>query len=349
MDEETKKEILERFEALPKDIQNVILSSDYPSKVATIAEKFLLSEEQQTNLSNEAMFVMIGLERPNSFVENVHKSLGIPTDKANLIATEVNQKVFLEIREALKQVHPQETADAAPPEVILNRRTFAPPPSPRSNPLMPNGFIPPSKAMPPPTAPPQAPPSPFTAPKRFSLPPQKTAFTPPAPKPPASAPPNLPSGTVSSNNSGTMWQQFQRPPQNTPEKTPPAPQVQTKPPLAAVIPTKPRMEAPAPKPPVFTPPASTPTPPALQALPPQPPQRTVEKPITSLTPPPPPPARPAPPQRPVWQPSITPFGTPGKPLTPTEKGIVEQKLTSTTAALREEKKYSTDPYREPVE
>jgi len=177
MDEKVKKEILQRFEQLPKDIQNVILSSDFPSKIDVIRQKHQLTEEQGTDLSNEAMFVMIGLERPNDFIENIRKNIGLPTEKANMVAGEVNDTVFKQIRESLKNVHgPSEPESIAnDPETILNRRTFVVPPAPpRPTPLTPHGFN-----MPQPT----------------SLPSQK-----PAP----SAPPNLPTGPAS-------WQTFEQP------------------------------------------------------------------------------------------------------------------------------------------
>lgn len=128
MDEKLKKELVERFATLPKDVQNVILSSDYPKKIEGIAEKYALSEEQNTDLSNEVMFVMIGLERPTAFVENVRKTLGLPSETANKIVAEVNETIFKLIRESLKQIHPADHEE--PLETILNRRTFTMPPAP---------------------------------------------------------------------------------------------------------------------------------------------------------------------------------------------------------------------------
>ena len=169
MDEELKKEILSRFEKLPNDIKRVILSSDFPRKISAIREKHLLTPEQEVDLSDEATFVMIGLERPGAFVENVRKELSIPYEKASAIALEVNETVFKEIRESLKQIHTREPE--APTESALNKREFGLPP-------------PPTKIS-------------------FTPPPSTPPATAPMPKPADEAPGNLPTGEKSS-----AWERY---------------------------------------------------------------------------------------------------------------------------------------------
>jgi|GEM_PF-1449079 len=129
MDERLKKEIFQRFENLPEDVQAVILSSDFPQKIETIREKHSLTIDQAGDLSNESTFIMIGLERPSAFVDNVRKTLDLTPEKASAVATDVNELIFKEIRESLKHIHakdepsakmPIETAPAAP-------KTFEPP------------------------------------------------------------------------------------------------------------------------------------------------------------------------------------------------------------------------------
>lgn len=121
MDENLKKEIVARFDALPKDIQNVILSSDFPEKIKKVREKFGLSEEGEADLSNESTFVMIGLEHPNDFIENVRKALSLPPEKAKAVALEVNETIFKQIRESLMKIHQDDTPA---PEEIINKREF---------------------------------------------------------------------------------------------------------------------------------------------------------------------------------------------------------------------------------
>lgn len=195
MDEKQKKEILNRFDALPKDIQQLILSSGFPQKISGVSEKHLLSKEQEDTLSNETMFVMIGLEHPNDFVENIRRELKITPEKAAAVAVEVNEKVFKEIRAALMALHEERRPPSA--ERMINHAPLMPPVTPpfvkqSAPPLAPKPMTPAiSQFSPAPLrrpTPPIFPPA--IAPVSQSKPPQGTVGV----RPTAVPPPNLPTG-----------------------------------------------------------------------------------------------------------------------------------------------------------
>lgn len=102
MDEETKKTLAERFDALPKSVQEVITSSHYEESLVEISKKHDLSIEQMGALEIETTMVMMGLAPAKDFARNIEKQLKIETGKAYEIEKEINEKVFLRIKDLLK-------------------------------------------------------------------------------------------------------------------------------------------------------------------------------------------------------------------------------------------------------
>ncbi|MBU6430843.1 hypothetical protein KGQ29_00480 [Patescibacteria group bacterium] len=100
----TKEILRTQFNKLPKDIQNAIMSVNLRSKMELIARKNNLHIDQAQILENETVFVMLGLEHPSDLVENIVKNLEISEEKAEAIAKDINNEIFLKIRESLKKI-----------------------------------------------------------------------------------------------------------------------------------------------------------------------------------------------------------------------------------------------------
>ena len=94
----------ERAKKIPKEVQEAIVSVDRRRRLANIAKNYQLHIDQAGVLDNETVLVMLGLESPDDFVGNITRELGISPAQAQLIANEVNQDIFLPIRESLKQM-----------------------------------------------------------------------------------------------------------------------------------------------------------------------------------------------------------------------------------------------------
>lgn len=114
MDEKTTQAIKERFSALPKTIQDAILSSDYQNTLIEIGKKYGLTVEQLGILEQETTLVMMGLTSPNSYRSDLQSQMGAGVDSSKIggIVDEVNNKVFFAIRELLKLMNlsPEEVA-----------------------------------------------------------------------------------------------------------------------------------------------------------------------------------------------------------------------------------------------
>lgn len=102
MDEKTAQMIKERFDALPKMIQEVILSTNYEETLLEIGKKYNLNVEQLGILERETTLVMMGLTPTKDFETELTRELNVDKIKGFQIVKDINEKVFLKIRELLK-------------------------------------------------------------------------------------------------------------------------------------------------------------------------------------------------------------------------------------------------------
>jgi hypothetical protein len=102
MDDKTKKLIKERFDALPESIQEVITSSNYQDTLIEIGGRYSLNVEQLGSLELETTLVMMGMTPLADFETELTREVNVDKEKGTQIFKEVNEKVFLKIRELLK-------------------------------------------------------------------------------------------------------------------------------------------------------------------------------------------------------------------------------------------------------
>jgi len=102
----TTEEILkEQYQNLPQAIKDFIKSSNFDVKMQTITNRLNLNLDEAAVLENEIIMVLIGLSHPKDFVENLCREMAIPNEKGREIAKEVNNEIFLAIREMLKKIY----------------------------------------------------------------------------------------------------------------------------------------------------------------------------------------------------------------------------------------------------
>lgn len=78
----------------PQKMQKAISDSVWPKRVGEIALKYSLTEEQTTILQNLVLFVIIGVEEPETFAYSVEKELGISKLLAEQIVADADVRVF---------------------------------------------------------------------------------------------------------------------------------------------------------------------------------------------------------------------------------------------------------------
>jgi len=105
----TKDELYEKFKNLPEDIRESFLSIDTYDTIKKIVDKYKLHIDQSGKLSEEIGFVMLGITRPDDFLDNLQDKLGISLETAGEITKDINVSIFFPIRESLEEINSQHT------------------------------------------------------------------------------------------------------------------------------------------------------------------------------------------------------------------------------------------------
>lgn len=98
-----QQQIQERLEQLPTNVQEAILSAEFDQKIQFIGSSAKLHIDQLQRLSDLTMLVMLGFREMNDFKGLLQDQVGISAETAEKIANDVNQQVFLSIRESMKK------------------------------------------------------------------------------------------------------------------------------------------------------------------------------------------------------------------------------------------------------
>lgn len=110
----TDKELKQKLESLPTDVQNAIFGVETTEVIANIQQKYKLHVDQTGKLAEEVGLVMLGFSRPNEFVGKIAKNLRVTQMTAVEITKDINDKIFNPIKESLKQIHNLENSGNEP-------------------------------------------------------------------------------------------------------------------------------------------------------------------------------------------------------------------------------------------
>ncbi len=95
----------ERFKKLPKEIENIIKELNYQETLYNIAKEYNLTVLQMGSLETAVINLIIGAIHPEKFENYLEKNLELPLETVRKIANDVNEKIFLKIRESLKRMN----------------------------------------------------------------------------------------------------------------------------------------------------------------------------------------------------------------------------------------------------
>ena len=134
----TDEQLTAKFKQLPEEIQAVVADQATEEKIFEIGQKHNLHIDKIGELVDEVGLVLLGLTKPTDFVGKLKTRLVIDQSNAEAIAAEVNTTIFLEIREALKQLHdsPPSASNDLPSKNELLRAIENPPAAPVSTPTV---------------------------------------------------------------------------------------------------------------------------------------------------------------------------------------------------------------------
>lgn len=117
--DDIQKELRTRFELLPKEIQDTIISSEYQMKLFELAKKYKISYADLGQLELETTMVLLGMTKPDEFEESLAES--IPKDKASIISPlvkEIDIQVFSAIRTQLVELYEEKNLSREIPSPI---------------------------------------------------------------------------------------------------------------------------------------------------------------------------------------------------------------------------------------
>ena len=94
MDKETQA----KFDALPQQVKDFMNSNEIPNKITAIGEKYGLHIDQIGTIQEEVAAVILGMAKPDDFVEVIEERANLSTEKAISIATDVNVQILIPVK-----------------------------------------------------------------------------------------------------------------------------------------------------------------------------------------------------------------------------------------------------------
>jgi hypothetical protein len=104
-------ELKTRFELLPTELQQVILSSDYQTKLFELAKKHKLTYEKLGQLELETTMVLLGMTPPDEYKADIADQLALKGAALDELVSEINRDVFTPIREKLMGLYTKEEVE----------------------------------------------------------------------------------------------------------------------------------------------------------------------------------------------------------------------------------------------
>src|SRR5262249_27999899 len=111
-DDEVKARLKEKFNELPKVVQNAITSADIQKQLRAVADNHKLHLDQWGILENEVMMTLLGFQESQNLAANIQSEVGVSAEDAAVLAVEINKIVFEPIRAELERglEHPEAKA-----------------------------------------------------------------------------------------------------------------------------------------------------------------------------------------------------------------------------------------------
>lgn len=105
--EYTPEQIENRLNSLPADIQEAMSKVDTTTAILNVGKKNGLHVDQMGELLYCVGLVMLGLEHSQRFADIIIEKVGVSPEQAEVITADINNEVFLKLRESVKKIHEQ--------------------------------------------------------------------------------------------------------------------------------------------------------------------------------------------------------------------------------------------------
>ncbi|HBV01331.1 MAG TPA: hypothetical protein DEF00_02990 [Candidatus Taylorbacteria bacterium] len=105
-------QLRDAFEDLPPGLRQSLSSVDTANSIQGIAKKYLLHVDQMASLASETGLVLLGLTHPADFIGNLGKRLRLKEEEAREIAREISAEIFVKVRDSLRGLHEPKPASS---------------------------------------------------------------------------------------------------------------------------------------------------------------------------------------------------------------------------------------------
>ena len=100
----TKEQLEAAFKKLPDDVREAVTSVDTAQALNEIGASFGLHIDQEAELESEISLYLMGLTMPSDFAPHLEERLEITHKRAQEIAAEANDKIFLKVRQSILKI-----------------------------------------------------------------------------------------------------------------------------------------------------------------------------------------------------------------------------------------------------
>ncbi|NQV93255.1 hypothetical protein HQ403_02025 [Candidatus Kaiserbacteria bacterium] len=90
----TEQELEKLYNALPQNTKDLLTSPNTAREVTRLAEKYSLNPSNTDMLLNEVGLVLLGVEDPNTFADDLMEVLGMEKEQADNLTRELTHTIF---------------------------------------------------------------------------------------------------------------------------------------------------------------------------------------------------------------------------------------------------------------
>lgn len=160
-DREYKDQMKERFNALPKVVQEAITSASVEKHLRDLATMHKLHLDQWEALESQVIRTLLGIESSEELEKNIKNEVGVPEETAHALAEDIAQNVFEPIRVELeKELAARAPAQSSAMDEVEAAAADTAAPAQQTAPASPVPAVPAAPATPPASVLPATPPAP---------------------------------------------------------------------------------------------------------------------------------------------------------------------------------------------
>jgi len=120
-------ELDQRLNTLPEKIREALTATSTETAILDIGKRYNLHIDQTGKLVEAVTQTLLGVIKPKEFTNYIVNQLGLEKTKANLITVDINNQIFLPIREALEQISGETFTPATQPTSNIFEQKMAQP------------------------------------------------------------------------------------------------------------------------------------------------------------------------------------------------------------------------------